>query len=71
MSHMHWNWVLGMDQLLLQGLERAERYPDGKWAKKDPPDGLQQATNVGEGQSRTCLTVAEQPFQHTDKSAFE
>ena len=39
LSFGHWDWVLGMDQLLLQGLERAEQYPDGKWAE-DPSDGL-------------------------------
>ena len=39
LSFGHWDWALGMDQLLLQGLERAERYPDGNWAE-DLSDGL-------------------------------
>jgi len=50
LSFGHWDWVLGMDQLLLQGLERVGWYPDAKSAE-DPPDGLWQATNIGEGQS--------------------
>ena len=44
-----WNRVLGVNQLLSQGSKRTEGDLDGQRAQH-PAEGLQQATEVGEGQ---------------------